>query len=245
MLELIQAYFGVGKIYKHGTNSLELRVSSLNDLKIVINHFENYPLITQKLADYKLFKQGVELIQNKEHLTKNGLLKLINLKASLNLGLSENLKLNFSDFIPVERPLVENTKIQDINWLIGFVEAEGCFHVVIQEYKDKPTNISLKFTLTQHSRDRVLLESFINYLGCGRCYKDPKRNEVQFIISTFLDIYQNFIPLFKKYPLLGDKQQNFLDFYKVAELIKSKNHLTKDGLEKIKLIKNNMNTKRK
>jgi len=114
-LELIQAYFGVGKIYKHGTNSLELRVSSLNDLKIVINHFDNYPLITQKLADYKLFKQGVELIQNKEHLTKNGLLKLINLKASLNLGLSENLKLNFSDFIPVERPLVKNTKIQDIN----------------------------------------------------------------------------------------------------------------------------------
>jgi len=124
------------------------------------------------------------------------------------------------------------------------VEAEGCFQVISQEYKDKAANISLRFTLTQHSRDRVLLESFVNYLGCGRCYPVSGRNEVYFITSTFSDIYEKIIPLFDKYPLLGSKQQDYLDFVKVAELIRSKDHLTKEGLAKIKMIKSNMNSRR-
>lgn len=57
LLESIQSSWGVGKIYKHGPDSLELRVGSLKNLRVVINHFEKYPLITQKLADYILFKQ--------------------------------------------------------------------------------------------------------------------------------------------------------------------------------------------
>jgi hypothetical protein len=36
-----------------------------------------------------------------------------------------------------------------------------------------------------------------------------------------------------KYPLLGAKLQDYLDFVKVAELIKSKEHLTIEGLAKI------------
>jgi hypothetical protein len=98
--------------------------------------------------------------------------------------------------------------------------------------------------LSQHSRDRVLLESFVNYIGCGRFYPISTRNEVYFITSTFSDIYRNIIPLFLKYPLLGSKQQDYLDFVKVAELIRSKDHLTKEGLEMIKMIKSNMNSRR-
>jgi len=48
----------------------------------------------------------------------------------------------------------------------------------------------------------------------------------------------------EKYPLLGAKLQDYLDFVKVAELIKSKEHLTIEGLAKIEEIKSNMNTKR-
>ena len=46
----------------------------------------------------------------------------------------------------------------------------------------------------------------------------------------------------EKYPLLGAKLQDYLDFVKVAELIKSKEHLTIEGLAKIEEIKSNMNT---
>lgn len=58
----------------------------------MIKHLDSYPLITKKFSDYVLFKQIVKLVGLREHLTKEGLLKLVSLKASLNWGLSEKLK---------------------------------------------------------------------------------------------------------------------------------------------------------
>ena len=43
---------------------------------------------------------------------------------------------------------------------------------------------------------------------------------------------------------MGVKKEDYLDFVKIAELIKSKYHLTEQGVEEIKLIKSNMNSKR-
>ena len=43
---------------------------------------------------------------------------------------------------------------------------------------------------------------------------------------------------------MGNKKQDYLDFVKIAKLIKSKDHLTEQGVQKIKLIQNNMNKKR-
>jgi hypothetical protein len=116
--------------------------------------------------------------------------------------------------------------------------------VIIQESKSKKTtdNISLRFVITQHSNDSVLFYSISNYLGCGTCYFC--RNEVNFIVSTFFDINNKIISLFNKYPLLGTKKEDYLDFCKVAELIKSKYHLTNKGIEDIKRIKSSMNSKR-
>lgn len=87
LLEAIQRTLGVGKIYKHGKDSIQYRVSSLKNLKVILEHFHKYPLITQKHADYLVFKKSVALILNKEHLTFAGLLKLVGIKATLNRGL--------------------------------------------------------------------------------------------------------------------------------------------------------------
>jgi hypothetical protein len=116
--------------------------------------------------------------------------------------------------------------------------------VIIQESKSKKTtdNIGLRFVITQHSKDSVLFDNISNYLGCGKCYFS--RNEVNLVVSTFSDINNKIISLFSKYPLLGTKKEDYLDFCKVAELIKSKDHLTKQGIEKIKRIISNMNCKR-
>lgn len=50
LLEQIQAYFsGVGSISKRSQKkSIEFLVRSIEDMKIIINHFENYPIITEK-----------------------------------------------------------------------------------------------------------------------------------------------------------------------------------------------------
>lgn len=246
ILEALQRTWGIGKIYKHSDNASVYRVSSLKNLRIIINHFDKYPLLTQKFADYLLFKQSVHLIESKSHLTMEGLLKLVSIKASLNWGLSDKFKEFFPNVIPTARPEVKFSEIQDINWFVGFVEGEGCFMVVVQEAKSKERyDISLRFTITQHNRDLVLLEGLINYLGCGRC--SLSRNEATFIVSKFSDISKKIIPLFNEYPLIGTKQANYLDFLKVVDLIRAKDHLElrqKEGLEKIQIIKSNMNNKR-
>ena len=86
ILNLLQDYFnGVGKIY-HDTEQNEVlyRVGSMKELETIISHFDNYSLITQKYIDFVLFKQVIELMKNGEHLSLAGILKIANIKASMN-----------------------------------------------------------------------------------------------------------------------------------------------------------------
>ena len=100
-----------------------------------------------------------------EHLTLEGLRKIIAIKAAINLGLSEKLQLAFPNVVAVERPIVIDKKISDPNWLAGFTSAEGCYYINI--FKSKSSKIGeavkLKFQITQHGRNELLMKSFIKY----------------------------------------------------------------------------------
>ena len=66
----------------------------------------------RKRGDYLLFKQIVSIMQLKEHITlEGGLQKIINIRATLNFGLSKELQLMFPETIPVSRPLRETCVI--------------------------------------------------------------------------------------------------------------------------------------
>ena len=54
ILEKIKLYLCVGKIYKHGPQSIQLLASSKEDLLKIINHLDKFPLITSKQVDYEL-----------------------------------------------------------------------------------------------------------------------------------------------------------------------------------------------
>jgi hypothetical protein len=106
LLELIQSYFGVGSIIAQRSETVQYRVQSVKDLKIILKHFEKYPLITKKWGNFLLFKQALELIDSKEHLKIDGLRKIIAIKASMNLGLKDELKAAFPLISPENRPSV-------------------------------------------------------------------------------------------------------------------------------------------
>lgn len=84
---------------------------------------------------------------NKEHLTMEGLKRLVAIKGSINLGLSPELKSAFPDITNTEKPLVTNhvPKIPDPNRFAGFATGEGCFYVVIQKRPTIKTGFSVKF----------------------------------------------------------------------------------------------------
>lgn len=78
LLELVKSYFGVGAIYdSHSANVSQFRVQSVEDLAVILNHFDKYPLVTQKKEDYMLFRRVFGLIEFKDHLTEEGFLTLL------------------------------------------------------------------------------------------------------------------------------------------------------------------------
>lgn len=104
---------------------------------------------------------------NKEHNTLEGLQKIINYRASLNLGLSNDLRKAFPTTVP-SRLKLENSVTQANNnilhpeWVAGFSTGESNFFIAVQKSKTKSgLSVSLRFSIAQHSRDKLLLEKFI------------------------------------------------------------------------------------
>jgi len=150
-------------------------------------------------------------MSTRAHLTINGLKQIINIKASMNLGLNDIVKSEFSEIKPVERVIIQTTNIPDPNWVSGFVSGEGNFDpgIKIQESCKIGFQVYLRFRVTQHVRDTKLMELLIKYFGAGRI--ENSRQAVNFVVSNFSDLNQIIIPFFKKYPILGIKQLDYLD----------------------------------
>lgn len=217
LLEAIQKFFGVGKLYNQGKNAKQFRVSSIKDIELIINHFDKYPLISQKQADYLLFKQAIDLIKNKEHSTIFGVQKIVALKASMNLGLSDELKNAFSNTKAVSRPFVVKQTINDPFWIAGFTAGEGCFSINIYKSKTKTgLAVNLVFKITQNIRDEQLMRSLINYFDCGNCRIRLNKNVLDFEVIKFSNITEKIIPFFEKYKIIGIKVLDYQDFKTVV-----------------------------
>ena len=130
------------------------------------------------------------------HLTEEGLLQIINLKASINLGLSNLHKTNFPNYKTIARPVINNTKITDPNWIAGFVTAEFCFFLSL--FKPNRTKIGyaiqLMFKLTQNKRDKEILELVAKFMNCGAVYSHGE-NAFDFTVSKFAYNQNIIIPI--------------------------------------------------
>jgi len=247
LLKLVQTYFGgIGSIVKPTQDMCTFRVSSPEQIfQKILPHFDQFPLITQKRADYLLFKEVVIMMLRKEHRELDGIQRIVNIRASLNLGLSEVLKAAFPNTIPFSRPIIETQIIPDPEWVAGFTSGEGCFFVKITKGRNKVgMGIQLVFQVAQHIRDEELIKSLVTYFGCGRYVVPSKKEWGYFQCTKFEDNYNIILEFFLKHPIRGIKAKDFDDWVKVAEIIKKEGHRTKEGSSEIIKIKAGMNTGR-
>jgi hypothetical protein len=238
VLKEIKNFFNVGSLklrVRKGKTTGIYSVQSIKDLtEVIIPHFQKYPLITQKQADFNLFSSVVELIKNKRHLDEEGLKEIISLRASMNKGLSGILKIMFPEIKPVERLVISSQEIKSPFWLLGFVDGEGCFYIKIRNNKQ----VALVFSITQHSRDLGLMNVIKNYLDCGIIEQVSTRPTiVNFVVYKFNDNYTKILPFFEKYSLVTQKNKDFIKFSEIASIIEKKQHLTIEGINKIISIK--------
>lgn len=166
----------------------------------------------------------------------------------MNLGLSDTLKSEFAGYVPVMRPLVndpENLEL-DPHWISGFVSAEGNFDIRMPSTNNKlGRRVQLRFRISQHSRDIKLMEKLVKYFGSGNVYKYGGKFAVSLAIVDFTHITKTIIPFFEKYPIIGVKHKDYLDWCKIHSLMVNRSHLTVEGISLIEEIKLGMNTGRK
>jgi len=205
ILERIQLMLGVGKIHKHGKDSIQFRVDSIRELQIILDHFDQYPLMSAKIADYSLFKKAFNIMKAGEHLNKEGLLKIIGIKASLNLGLSPNLKESFpaKHFVLVNRPEYSFKNIIQPEWVAGFISGDGSFNIKTSSSISSKlgSRVQLRFGVGLNIRDKELIRGLTVFFNLEQGkHVHTSIDSVHLEISKYTDIVNIIIPFFWEVP---------------------------------------------
>ena len=252
LLNKLKSFFGTGSITikkdKQGNPlSAVFSVQSLKDLSnVIVPHFDKYPLLSKKRADYLLFKNIVDLMVGGFHLSEEGLKKIISIKASMNKGISSELQQEYPNIIPVKRPDINMDDFPvNIEWLVGFVEGEGSFFCLIRKNSTHLIGyqVTLTFSLNQHIRDLDLMIKIQKYLGFGIVRSERSDTIVTLTVTKRKDL-DILISLFKSRNFLGSKDLDFKDFIVIQQLLNNNHHKTEEGLQQIRTIKRNMNLRR-
>ena len=126
-------------------------------------------------------------------------------------------------------------------YLAGFADGEGSFNLSFRKRDDDsfPWKISLCFNISQ--RDPVILSLYKRHLECGTMR--PRRDGVWYYeVNSLGAIRANVIPFFRRFGFLSaKKKRDFTNFVKLAEVIASGDHLSREGVERILDIRSKMN----
>lgn len=127
------------------------------------------------------------------------------------------------------------------HWLAGFSDADASFQIKIINRSNLPRQdkyeVRLNFQIDQ-KKDNVLL-LIKDFLGGNIGYR--KSQDTYYYGSTSFGSAKHVIKYFDYFNLLSSKHVNYLKWRKAYIIIQDKDHLNKDGLEKIIKLKNTMN----
>jgi hypothetical protein len=102
LLNSIKNFFSVGSVSIVGKDA-RFRVRSRSELKVIITHFNKYPLQTTKTLNFAYFCEILNLINNRVHTNVPGFLKLASLINRLNKPLSESLLTKLGELGPLPK----------------------------------------------------------------------------------------------------------------------------------------------
>ena len=165
----------------------------------------------------------------------------------MNKGVTYYIKSQFSKINPVERETIETKEISNTRfsrWVAGFVSGEGNFDAGSRKATiTREARVYLRFRITQHERELKLMKLLIKYLGAGRIEFDRRvdASTITIVVGNYSDIIKKIIPLFDKYPILGNKQLDYLDWKEIIRLKNEGAHKTEQGKQKMIEFKLGMN----
>ena len=129
----------------------------------------------------------------------------------------------------------------EAQWIVGFVDGEGCFHVGISRQPEMQLGVQIlpEFVVVQHQRDVQVLYALKAYFGCGvvrrnhgerLCYRVRKLEHLQ----------ERIIPFFEQHQLKTKKRVAFQKLRRVCLMMTRGEHLTEEGIHQIRKIREQM-----
>jgi hypothetical protein len=141
---------------------------------------------------------------------------------------------------------MENVNKEDF-WLVGFADGESCFSISFNLRAKMNYGIEIRpsFSVSQ-KRDREnvnyeVLVQIMNFFHGGSIRFSKNDQTWKYETRNIEHINSQIIPYFESFSLRTSKKNDFLKFKRVCSLIKSKHHLSIDGIKEIIEISSTMN----
>ena len=130
----------------------------------------------------------------------------------------------------------------DAQWIVGFVDGEGCFFVGINPNAEMTLGFQVlpEFTVVQHKRDIQVLHALKTYFGCG-VVRVNHGDRMAYRVRGIEHLARRIIPFFMQHTLKTSKNVDFLKFRDVVLLMEKDAHLQREGVEEIRRIAAGMN----
>lgn len=186
--------------------------------------------------------KGIQILINLMHgkfrtpknKTFNNLIKIMNVKCSSNTAES----------------LLDGSNFLDNSWLTGFTDSDGHFGIKYVEGKPKSgdmkrarsEHVTLKYRLDQRAYDKPtslsmlpFMEKLAIFLDCPvKTYINNTQSEILSLTVSAIGKLEPLVNYFDKYPVIGEKLNNYIKWRIVYDMIVAKEHLTPEGRLKIK-----------
>lgn len=224
LLSMVESFFNCGILWdypKDGT--IRFRIADISSIKKkLIPHFLKYPLRGTKYLDFLDFKEALNIIESKEHLTKEGLSKLYVLSRSMNKGREFSDNVNYSPNHTKENSI--NYIPVDGHYINGFIAGDGCLILYLGKHF-----CTMCLSITQHKNNKLLMESIANYFKSPSKVYLGRPNDIQILLSG-TPIWENVLfKHFEEYPIHGTKNLRLVKLFWIRELKKDNKHLIQVG----------------
>jgi hypothetical protein len=133
-------------------------------------------------------------------------------------------------------------------WVVGFVDGEGCFSVpIFRNHTSKlGWQVQPTFTVVQGERSIDALHRLERFFMCGQVGRHARRDNhherlCRYTVRKLADLSHLIIPFFEEHPLVTAKADDFRKFADVVRMMERGLHLNVEGMCHIANVTQTMN----
>lgn len=212
ILEQIQKKLGMGLLFKQGKRVYRWTVQSRDEVLLFIELFNGNLVLPSRKTKFKRFLSSWKDKNKKRETDQN--------VAALPANNSRR---------EIIKPIVRRNNMLSFEslWLLGFVEAEGCFTI---SFLSSSTAFRTRFIVSQKGEENIpILSSLILLFGVGQIEGHSAKGNYCYIVSGLKNV-QRLYPYFDKHldDFLGIKKESYLKWKSLNEKIEKRFHLDKE-----------------